>query len=72
MDYGLTKVHAYHMVSFITKNCSYQENANICLAPAVQTENIFCSQTSKTGYMPVVSHGQLSDSFQDRDECALG
>lgn len=59
------------MVSFIAKNCSYQENTNIYLAPVIQIENILCSQPM-TGYMAAVSHSQLSDSFQDRDECAAG
>jgi len=60
------------MVSFITESCFYQENTNIYLTPVKQMENILRSQPSKTGYMAVVLHGQLSDSFQDRDECAAG
>lgn len=60
------------MISFITKNFPYHKITNISLAPLIQVENILCSRPSMTGSMAGVSHGQQSDSFQDRDECAVG
>lgn len=60
------------MISFITKNFPYHKNTNISFAPLIQIESILCSQPSKAGSKAAVSHSQQSDSFQDRDECAVG